>query len=87
MTRFPQSTHADVSVVVVVVVDVEAARGEAPNNHARDLYRYPSLAPGPGILFSVGPLLVFYPETKAIKTPSHQVIGTKFCVDARYHGP
>ena len=65
MTRFPQTTHAVVLVVVVVVVDVEAARGEAPNNHARDLYRYPSLAPGPERLFSVVPLLVFHLETKA----------------------
>jgi hypothetical protein len=32
VTEFPQGAAADVVIVKVVVVDVEAGRGEAPNN-------------------------------------------------------
>ncbi|MBF8262704.1 MAG: hypothetical protein HW387_369 [Parachlamydiales bacterium] len=35
LTGFPPARDADVLVVVVVVVDVQARRGEAPNNTQR----------------------------------------------------
>jgi len=35
VVEFPEGPHAVVEVVVVVVVDVETATGEAPNNPKR----------------------------------------------------
>ena len=68
---FPQGSHAVVVVVEVVVVDVEAARGEAPNNDLRSLCRRPSEAPGGRNSNLLSSSLVFYLEIRASYAPSH----------------
>jgi hypothetical protein len=45
ITGFPQQANAVVVVVKVVVVDIEAGRGEAPNDDEGKLYQRPSIAP------------------------------------------
>jgi len=38
--------HANVVVVKIVVVDVQARGAKVPNNSGKNLYRHPSISPG-----------------------------------------
>lgn len=86
LTGFPPARDADVLVVVVVVVDIHAGRGEAPNNDKRTCADVHPLHQSQKQHLHLPPPLEFHLETRAFLSFSPD-IGTKFCLDARYHDP
>ena len=81
----PQGPNTNVIVaVVVVVVDVQAARGEAPNNDQRTCTDvHPSHQSQKQHIY-LPPSLELYLETRALYNSFSQDIGTKFHLDTRY---
>ena len=70
ITGFPLGRNAVVVVVEVVVVDVETARGEAPNNPEGACADIHPEHQEQKQLLRLTPFLVFYLETRAFYTPS-----------------
>lgn len=67
VTGFPQGSNADVVVVEVVVVDVHASRGEAPNNDEWTCTDAHLLHQSQKQHLYLSPPLVFYSEIRAFK--------------------
>lgn len=64
VTGFPQTRNAVILVVVVVVVDVQAARGKAPNNDEWTCTDVRSCHQDQKQHLHLSPLLVFYLEIR-----------------------
>ncbi|NGX59057.1 MAG: hypothetical protein KR126chlam3_00201 [Chlamydiae bacterium] len=64
VTGFPKAHNADIIVVVVVLVDVQATRGEAPNNDKWTYADIHPVAPKPEAVFHLPLPLVFYLEIR-----------------------
>jgi len=81
---FPQARNADVLVVVVVVVDVQAARGEAPNHPKGTSADVHPQHQSQKQYFICPHPLYFIRRLELLRSFSPD-ISTKFCLDARYH--